>query len=323
MSGLTPNIIIFAITLAGLMKSSDIMVDGASSLAKRLGVSDLVIGLTVIALGTSLPELVVSVGSSYKNLGALAASNVIGSNVANVVLVLGISALIAPMTTPKTLRKIDKLYFLSTFVVFALGLLFFADGTHPQFFGIIYLAIFIGFIHSLFNSKNHVEIDLDDDEDLHSLEKSVLLTIMGLIFLIISGHYTVESAIKIARHLNVSEEVIGVTIVAFGTSLPELVASTIASLKKKADIAIGNIIGSNFMNIALVLGMSFSINPITFTKQMVFDGFVMIGVNIAFIATATFHENASMLPTIVLQLQQKQISTRWSNSTTTQLLINV
>ncbi len=286
MTELVPSFVIFAISLAGLMKSSDVMVEGASCLAKKLNVSDLVIGLTVVALGTSLPELVVSVGSSYKGLGNLAASNVIGSNVANIILVLGAACLITPISTPQNLRRVDKILFLSVFVVFFMSIVLFADGQHPKYLGIVYLGLFFAFIYSMFKtpSTDHIEFDTDDS---HSLEKATFLTLAGLVFLIICGHYTVDSATTIARLLSVPEETIGVTIVAIGTSLPELVASVVASLKGKADMAVGNIIGSNFMNLSLVLGTSQAIQAIDYSAQMINDGVIMVGINILFMATAS------------------------------------
>jgi cation:H+ antiporter len=273
---------IFVAALGGLMKSADVLVDGSTSIARRLNVSDMVIGLTVVALGTSLPELVVSVSAAAKGLGALAAANVIGSNLANIALVVGATAIIFPISTPKSLRRID--IFILALVTLALPVTIFISGTttYPSILGYSLMAALVYFIYSVKNAPNS-ELDAGSNERSEPMMKAVLMTVVGLILLLVSGHFTVESAIEIARIFEVSEATIGVTIVAIGTSLPELVASIVAAKKGAPDLAIGNVIGSNIMNISLVLGAALLINPIEISNATVSDGFAMTAVTAIFV----------------------------------------
>ena len=278
---------IFAASLFGLMKSADVLVDGSTAVARRLKVSDLVIGLTVVALGTSLPEFVVSVNSSLKGLGSMAAGNVLGSNIANIGLVIGATCLIFPIVTPANLRKTDIGILAGLLLTFPLCL--FLTGSiesgfiFPRWSGYLMLFFLGYFIFSMFKVPSE-ELEDDEDEIDQPMSKAIGLTILGLLFLLVSGHYTVESAIGIARSFGISEATIGVTIVAIGTSLPELVAGVVAAKKGKVDMGVGNVIGSNLMNLGLVLGTSVAIAPIGLTTDSVWDGFVMLAINFIFLA---------------------------------------
>ncbi|NRA64821.1 MAG: calcium/sodium antiporter [Pseudobacteriovorax sp.] len=279
--GLLIPLVIFAVSLWGLMKGADWLIDGSSSLAKYLKVSDLVIGLTVVAFGTSLPELVVSVQSSLQGSGSLAYANVIGSNIANTLLILGTASLVIPLVSTPAVKK-DVGFFFLVAMTFT-GLTFFGktDAPTPLLFesqvsrmgGIVLLLLFVTFIvRILRNSKNDLTQTSEDEEPESSpLGKSIAILIVGLVFVILGGEFTVRSAISIAKQLGVSESTIGLTIVAFGTSLPELVASLSMAGKKKGGMIIGNIIGSNVMNLSLVLGAALTVAPIQVDYWGTFD----------------------------------------------------
>ena len=267
-------IMVFIFSLWGLMKGADYMIDGASGIAKKLGVSQLVIGLTVIALGTSLPELVVSIQAAVNGKGSLALANVIGSNSTNILLVIGMTSLIHPMTAPRSLKSTEVPFSLTLSLAFLAMICVSADlyfsseftknqATLEQWGGWILLGFFVGFIFMLLRSKESVE-DLASGEENSgdSVSYPWLKVIGGTALVIAGGKLTVDSAIAIARIMEISETTIGITIVAFGTSLPELVASIVAAKKGFSDMAIGNIIGSNIMNLALVLGTASAIAPI-------------------------------------------------------------
>ena len=271
---------IFAVSLYGLMRGADLLIDGGGDVARKFQVSELFIGLTIIALGTSLPELVVSLRSAVLGNVGLAYANVIGSNITNVLLCLGACAMISPLHSSKGIQKDVPFYFFLV-CIFSLFVLVFANYTALEFeaylgkaAGAVLLSIFCLYIYRVYgNRRLHID-EIDDDMGGHgdpSLLKSTMLILIGGALLIIGGDYAVKSAIKIASLLGVSETMIGLTIVALGTSLPEAVASITAAYKGKGDIAVGNILGSNVMNITLVLGSSALLNDLTINLQGVID----------------------------------------------------
>lgn len=275
-----------------LIKGADFLVSGASAIAKKYHVSELVIGLTIVAFGTSMPELVVNLLASVQNSPGLAIGNVLGSNISNIFLVLGATAIIYPLTVKKTTVLGEMPFSLFTVVLFAIlvndsvfrGKISSLDLTD----GILLLLVFTVFIYYTFtisqpdrkrtpaflkkffalNGNDETPFDSDDDiiKDL-SYVKSIAYVILGLIGLTYGGNLIVGNAVQIAKSLGLSEFVIGVTIVAIGTSLPELVTSVVAATKKKADIAVGNIVGSNIFNILWILGISSVITEIPFDSQ--------------------------------------------------------
>ncbi len=251
-----------------LLKGADFLVEGSSSIAKRLGISELVIGLTIVAFGTSAPELLVNLVASFKGNTEIAISNILGSNIANILLILGVSALIAPMTIKKsTTWKEIPLNILTVIVLFLLANDRLIDHTSSSVVsridGLILIAFFIVFIvYTIGLAKAEKEAPVKDGPHARTLPMAILMALGGLAALSIGGNWVVTGAVAMARQWHVSETLIGLTIVAVGTSLPELATSVVAALKKKSDIAIGNIVGSNLFNILWILGISATIRPL-------------------------------------------------------------
>ncbi|MBN2315327.1 MAG: calcium/sodium antiporter [Sedimentisphaerales bacterium] len=251
-----------------VIKGADFLVTGGSSLAKKLHVSDLVIGLTVVAFGTSLPELSVNIAASIKGSSEIAITNVLGSNVANIFLILGISSVIFPLTVTKgTVWKEIPLSFLAVMV---LGILAGdplidgeSDSSLTQNDGLILLCFFLIFIYySAGIAKETTPMAEAATGKVYSLIKSIIYVFAGLALLIIGGKLIVEGAIRTATKFHISESTIGASIVAVGTSIPELATSTVAAYRKNPDIAVGNVVGSNIFNIFFILGLSAVIKPL-------------------------------------------------------------
>lgn len=267
--------------LAAVLFGANIMVDGASAIAKKFNIPNIVIGLTIVAFGTSSPELAISVLSAINGSSDLAVGNVLGSNIANIFLILGVTAIIYPLNMLKgTVVKEIPFSLLAAIILFVMvsdqsmnggqkDVISFGDGIIL----ISFLAIFMVYLLEL--SKKS-----DEGEDLEILTlspaTSIAYIVGGLTLLIIGGQYFVESAVTLAKTFGMSEAVIGLTIVAIGTSLPELATSVIAAMKKNADIAVGNIVGSNIFNIFFVLGTSSLIMPLEKGHLQNFDFYVCI-----------------------------------------------
>lgn len=265
-----------------LIQGASLFVDGASSLAKRLKVSDLFIGLTVVAFGTSSPELFVNVFASIQGNPGIGIGNILGSNIANVFLILGISAVILPLrVTRNTVWKEIPLGFLAVVLVAVLAndkLIDHDDiSVIARIDGAVLISFFIVFLYYTFSiARNDVNEKEQSLTKQGGLPKSLFFILIGLFGLTFGGRLVVDSAVKIAQIFNVSESLIGLTIVALGTSLPELVTSIVAVLKKNTDIAVGNVVGSNIYNIFFILGISAIIKPLPFALNNNFDIFVAI-----------------------------------------------
>lgn len=251
-----------------VIKGADLLVTGGSALAKKFHVSDLVIGLTVVAFGTSLPELSVNIAASVKGSSEIALTNVLGSNVANIFLILGVSSVIFPLTVTKgTVWKEIPLSFLAVIVLAILAGDDLIDGEQSSILtridGLILLCFFVIFIYySIGIAKEPSPIAEAATGKIHSLRKSAMYIFAGLALLMIGGKLIVEGAVSVATRLNISESIIGATIVAVGTSIPELATSALAAYKKNPDIAVGNVVGSNIFNIFFILGLSTVIQPL-------------------------------------------------------------
>ena len=256
-----------------LIKGADILVEGASSLAKRLKVSDLVIGLTIVAFGTSAPELAVNISASYKGQTDIAISNVLGSNIANILLILGVSSIIRNVTVKEnTVWKEIPFSLLAAIIVFLQANdVFFGAGTKNQISrndGLEMLAFFIIFLYYIFSIAKEENIFEDEIPKLQlSLGKSIIYIIIGLILLPLGSDWVVNGAVRVAKFFGISEAYIGLTIVAIGTSLPEMATSIVAAYKKNSDISIGNVVGSNIFNVFLILGISSVIRPLEFSTK--------------------------------------------------------
>lgn len=273
--------LLFVIGFALLVKGADWLVAGASQIAHRFRVPAIVIGLTIVALGTSAPEFVVNILASARGETDIALGNIVGSNIVNIWLILGISAMIYPITTKK--NTIWKEIPMSVLAVAVLGIMahdIAIDGAAASVVtrtdGLILLSFFIIFLYYTFGISR-VTGDVDDADvevsGAEKMSKSVMMIFGGLVGLVLGGAWIVEGAVAIARMLGVTEAMIGLTIVAVGTSLPELATSVVAAYRKHTDIAIGNIVGSNIFNIFFILGTSAMIRPLPvsplFTRDLV------------------------------------------------------
>ncbi|OGZ64257.1 MAG: sodium:proton exchanger [Candidatus Staskawiczbacteria bacterium RIFCSPLOWO2_01_FULL_40_39] len=259
-----------------LIKGADVLVDGASSFARKFGISALVIGLTIVAFGTSAPELIVNLFASIQGNTDIAIGNILGSNIANILLILGISAVIYPLAIQKgTVFKEIPLSLLAIIAVAIMANDMILDGRVSseltRIDGLILIAFFVIFLYYTFGiSKAEGESEQGNIKE-RPIFKSVLMVIGGLAALTIGGKLVVDTAVLIAVNLGISQAIIGLTIVAVGTSLPELATSAVAAYKKNADIAVGNIVGSNIFNIFWILGMSAVINPLPFSNLLMRD----------------------------------------------------
>lgn len=270
------------------------LTDGAASIAKRFNIPSIVIGLTIVAFGTSAPELTVSISSALKGSADIAIGNVVGSNIFNSLMIVGCTALVAPIIiTRSTIRKEIPLCILSSVVLLICANDIFLDKASENVLsttdGLLLLCFFIIFLGYTFAIASHKDSE-NTDEEIKQLPvwRSIAYIVGGLAALIFGGQWFVEGAGSIARSLGVSESIIGLTLVAGGTSLPELATSIVAALKKNPEIAIGNVIGSNLFNLFFVLGCSASITPLHLTGINNFDLFTLIGSGILLWVFAMF-----------------------------------
>ena len=275
------DILLLLAGFAALIFGATKLVDAASSLASKMGIPSIVIGLTIVAFGTSAPELVVNVFAAMKGSTELVLGNVLGSNIFNVLAILGVSALIAPLSVKTSTTWIEiPLSLLAAVTVLVLAGDVFLDGASQNVIskseGIILLLFFLIFlVYNLVVAKSGGTDETMETKDYSTLT-AVLFIILGLASLIIGGRLIVTSAVSIAEGIGLSERVIGLTVVSIGTSLPELATSIIAVRKKNVDIAIGNVVGSNIFNIFLILGVSGTIAPISINPASFFDILVNI-----------------------------------------------
>lgn len=284
----TENIIYLLLGFVLLVGGAEFLVRGAARVALAIGISPLVVGLTVVAFGTSAPELAVSMVSTFTGDGDLALGNVIGSNIVNILVILGVSALIVPLVVHQQLVRLDVPFMITiSFLLLLLGI----DGLLGRWDGLLLSSLLIGYTGFLIvKSRTESKGRRDDyDAELGSMPesawwKNVLWIFLGMGGLVIGSKWLVDSAVGIAAAYGVSELVIGLTIVAIGTSLPEVATSVVAALKGERDIAVGNAVGSNIFNILSVIGISSLISPngIAVSKAALsFDLPVMIGVAVA------------------------------------------
>lgn len=277
--------ILFAIGIFLLIKGASYLVEGSSSLAKRMGISTLVIGLTIVAIGTSMPELVVNFIAAMHGKGDVGFGNIVGSNIANILLILGFSAAIASLRVQKsTVWKEIPFAFLASLVLLVFAGKTLLNGSGNAILkteGIILLIFFSIFLYYVFElaRSSRAEIPKEKNEiKQHSGLIIFFMIIGGLIALYLGGKWTVEGAVAIARAFGLSEYFIGLTIIAIGTSLPELFTSIIAAKKKDVDLAVGNVVGSNIINIFLILGITAIISPVTLPAYAILDVFILAGV---------------------------------------------
>lgn len=275
------EIVLLIISLVVLYFGAEWLVGGASSLAARLNISPLIIGLTIVSMGTSAPELVVSIKAAMAGQSALSIGNVLGSNLFNIALILGVSALIVPLTVKRQLLKVDVPVMVGATLLF---LIMFIDGKLSFTESLILIILFVGYMVYLFivSLKNK---DLNEENTaMIRIYKhwmlDVVLIALGLVGLIYGSDLLVKNAIIIAQKLGMSEAMIGLTIVAAGTSIPELATSLVAAVRKQSDIAIGNVVGSNTFNLLLILGTAGVIYPIETPDINILDSLFMLAISV-------------------------------------------
>lgn len=266
-----------------LIVSADILVDGSSGIAKKFHIPEIIIGLTIVSIGTSMPELFVSITSALEGHSDMAIGNIIGSNISNLLLILGLSAIIKPVI----FQKETRMYEIPMCLFFSIILMMFCNSENAisRAEAIILLILFCIFLgYTIFMGKkesqnNLIEIEVKDNKK-NSTTKNIILIILGVIGLKIGGDLTVNNAVNVANYFNISEKIISLTILAIGTSLPELVTSITAAIKGNSDIAIGNIIGSNIFNMTFIIGIASLIKPITYNIEYNSDLLIFLGAGV-------------------------------------------
>ena len=277
------DFIILIIGFFLLIKGADIFVDGASSIAKKIGIPSVIVGLTIVSLGTSAPELAVSLISSFNGNNGIAVGNVLGSNLFNTLVVLGGTAIVAPLIIKKSTIKRDYITtllvtILTCFLIF--GLVPKSENMLSRISGIILLVVCIAYMFILVKAAKKDSVKDEENTSEIKMSKNILLSLIGVVGIVFGGNLVVDSATNIAYALGMSEKLVGLTIVAVGTSLPELVTSIVAALKGENDIALGNVLGSNIFNLVLILGASATISPITVLGVMLIDFIILIAVTL-------------------------------------------
>lgn len=275
------QMILLVIGFVLLVKGADWFVEGASRVAERFGIPQLVIGLTIVAMGTSLPEAAVSVSAALKGSAEITIGNILGSNILNVLLILGLTAVIMPVAVQKSTIKYEIPYVVVvSAVLMGIG---YADGVVGRLDGVILWILFIMYLLYLLKmAKSGADVieEIPGDGKPMPVWKMLVMIVAGAAMIVLGSNLAVDAASGLARIFGMSERLIGLTIVAFGTSLPELVTSVTAAIKGKADIAVGNIVGSNIFNILFVVGTSALITPVVYAPSFLVDSIAAIAVGI-------------------------------------------
>lgn len=288
------QILILVGGLALILFGANWLVDGSSSIAKKFGLSEFVIGLTIVGIGTSTPEMVVSFMSAFQGKTDMAIGNIVGSNIFNVLMILGVTALVSPLAITKTnLRRDIPLNILVTVLLIVLGMNFtiFGKGNDQlcRIDGLILLAIFAWYLWKSFKSDNGDTREEGEGIKTYKTLTSVILIIAGLAGLVIGGRLFVDSATQLAKMFGVSDKFIAITIMAAGTSMPELATCVVAALKGRGQLALGNVLGSNISNILLILGGAAVISPLSFGSMTYVDlGVVLVAAVLIFLSAYCF-----------------------------------
>ena len=281
--------VLFVVGFILLIKGADLLVEGASSIGKKLRISSLIIGLTIVSFGTSLPELLVNLIASFEGNPDLGVGNVLGSNVANILLILGVAAVIQPLPITKNTYFIELPFSLTaTLLVGFLANASFFDVVNNYFITrydglllLFFFMIFMGYVY-IVSKQGKSDFSTEQFQEMH-VTRSALYILLGMVGLYFGGKWVVEGAIVMASAIGMSETFVGLTVIAIGTSLPELVTSAVAAFRKDADIAVGNVIGSNIFNLLWILGISAAIRPIPYDVVSNFDILMIIASSTALI----------------------------------------
>ncbi len=302
------NFILLIIGLFLLIKGADVFVDGASNIARKLRIPSLIIGLTLVSIGTSAPELSISVTSALQGMNSMSFGNVIGSNTFNVLVVIGASALFTALTVSSDVKKFDVPILIGIYVLLALFAFVISPLALTRIEAAILLVLFVLYIALLIFRGRSEQTEDDSDEPIKKWYVSIILIVVGIAAIIFGGDLVVDSASAIAIKFGMSELMVGLTIVAVGTSLPELVTSVVAARKGELDIAVGNAVGSSIMNILLIIGVSAVLRPISIEPSALVDVIVM-ALSILIIFFTTLKKNSvgkitgvSMLAVYVLYI---------------------
>lgn len=281
------NIVLLLIGFILLIKGADVLVDGSSAIAKKFGISNVVIGLTVIAFGTSMPELIVNIIASIQGNSDIGMGNVVGSNIANILLILGLAALFSTLKVNSSIIKKEIPFsILASVALFILINSSIINGAGKDGLmrsgGLILILFFCIFLYYIFSVAKKDEVLEKEGTKIKDISQplSIVMIIGGIVALFFGGKFIVDGAVVIASSLGLSQALIGLTIVAVGTSLPELAASVVAARKNQADMAIGNVVGSNIFNILWILGISAVINPLDYNPAMNFDILFLVFVSV-------------------------------------------
>ena len=304
------SVLLLVIGFLLLVKGADFFVDGASNIARVFRVSSLIIGLTVVAFGTSLPEAAVSISSALAGVDDVSFGNIVGSNIFNTALILGVSALVIPQVVHLDLIKRDlPINVLAVLVLIAFFFLF-SQTTNllNRFEGVVLLFMLAGFMYLILkDAKNMRNLDPNQLAEAKenkapdmSIKKAIILTLIGMAGIVFGGILVTNSARDIAIELGMSEWLVGLTIVSVGTSLPELVTSVVAAFKKESDIAIGNIVGSNIFNILFILGITAFINPVSLNASAIIDVMILLGITSFVLVIAYFKRHVGRLNGFIL-----------------------
>ena len=310
------DILILLVGFVAMIKGADWFVDGSSAVARKFRIPGVIIGLTIVAMGTSAPELAVSTSAAIQGSNEIAISNVVGSNLFNLLMVLGICAIIHPVPVGKPILKRDYPVNLGITVILLLfaavpalleGNLFDHKmtenvGTVGRVCGILFLVIFVGYIFLLIRDAKKNKTEEEEDEKPMETWKCIVLILVGVACIVGGGEAVVYGAKNIALAAGMSETLVGLTIVALGTSLPELVTSIVAARKGQVDMAVGNVIGSNIFNILLILGVSTTIHPIGVNLMNVYDMIILMVVNTVVLLFCCHEKRVTRIEGIIMVL---------------------
>ncbi len=292
------SVLILLVGLAILIIGGELLVKGAVNLAVKMNISMLVVGLTVVAFGTSAPELFISVTAALGQHPGISVGNIIGSNIYNISLILGTAALIFPIVAEKQTIKLDWPVMMLASIALAVFLM---DGELQRFEGVILFASLICFITYLIR-KSRSEDNQEDVDVVPNVPRDVGLVVLGSLGLMFGAKFFLQGAVELSKSLGLSDQVIGLTIVALGTSMPELVTSVVASFKKRTDISIGNLIGSNIFNVLAVGGLTSIINPIKVTNsaEINYNMCWMLGISLMILPAIYFGKSIGRLKGLIL-----------------------
>ena len=305
------NILVLVVGMVFLIKGADLFVDGSSAVAKKMKIPSLIIGLTLVSMGTSAPEAAVSISAALKGLDASSVGNIVGSDIFNTLFILGASAIFTPLVISKEMKKYDIPIMIAIYVVLILCGFVITPGKLDLVESIIFILLFIGYITFLIlrtkktNKEKGIQDDIKEEKDngkKMGIVKSIIFIVLGLAGIVGGGTIVVNSAEAIAKAAGMSDLLVGLTILAVGTSLPELVTSIVASIKKESDIAVGNVVGSNIFNVIFILGASSTISRLSIEQTQLFDMLVMLGSGLLLCGISLFSKKINRVSGIILFL---------------------